>query len=198
MSTNLGEISPGKLKILKAVSEILEDPSAKITISRIARGVNVTEAAIYRHYRSKEDIFINLVGYMENNFLAPLNLVQQEFQDTNQRLERVFRMYMDFIEGHPGFARLFLGHGATEASGIAERIQILHSKIRAQIAQMLRFGQAQGSLQYGLEPEQGAEVFYGMVLAAAMAQAFSFPQVPIDDRWDVLRRSLLNTTATTN
>lgn len=192
MSGNLGEISAGKLKILKAVSEILEDPSAKITISRIARSVNVTEAAIYRHYRSKEDIFVALVGYMENNFLSPLNLVQQQVNDTEQRLERVFRMYMEFLAGHPGLARLFLGHGATEASSIAERIQLMHSKIRAQVAQMLRFGQAQGALQYGLEPEQGAEMFYGFVVAAAMAQAFNFPQIATDDRWEVLRRSMLN------
>ena len=188
---SLGEMSQGKLRILKAVSEILEDPSAKITINKIARGVNVTEAAIYRHYKSKEEIFLSLIGYMENNFLGPLNHVQQETQDTEKRLEKIYYSYIDFLEGHPGLSRLFLGHGATEASGIAERIQILHGKIRAQLAQMIRFGQAQGVVQKETSPEQGSEVFYGMVVAAAMAQAYKFPQIETDARWQILRQSIL-------
>ena len=43
---SLGEMTDGKLRILRAVSTLLEDPSSKITISKIAKTVHVTDAAI--------------------------------------------------------------------------------------------------------------------------------------------------------
>ena len=53
-------LSPGKLRILQAVASLLEDPSSKITINRLAAKISVTEAAIYRHYKSKDEIFAAL------------------------------------------------------------------------------------------------------------------------------------------
>ena len=181
---SLHEMTPGKLKILKAVATILENPSAKITISSIAKTIHVTDAAIYRHYKSKDEIFKALMGYMETNLLTPLNTAQQENLDTYQRMETVYTQYMEFLEGHPGLARLFLGHGAHEANGLAERIKLLHAKMRSQVAQMLRFGQAKRELIQELEPEQATEIFYGILAGAAMAQAYSLPQVDVKGRWD--------------
>ena len=187
----MNELRPGQLRILKAVASLLEDPSNKITIARIAQENGVTEAAIYRHYRSKEEIFMSLMAYMEANFLGPLNTIQQETQKTGERLERLYVTYMEFLEGHPGLARLFLGHGANEAPGLAERVKLLNAKVRAQIAQMLRFGQAQEALAKDFNPEQGAEVLYGLIVAAAMAQAYSFPQIENDERWAIFAKTIL-------
>lgn len=181
---SLQEMTPGKLKILKAVATILEDPSAKITINSIAKTIHVTDAAIYRHYKSKDEIFKALMGYMESNLLSPLNSVQQENTETYPRMEAVYTQYMEFLEGHPGLARLFLGHGAHEANGLAERIKLLHAKMRSQVAQILRFGQAKRELIQDLEPEQATEIFYGLLSGAAMAQAYGLPQVDVKGRWD--------------
>ncbi len=184
-------MSQGKLRILQAVAALLEDPSTKITIQNIARRVHVTDAAIYRHFRAKEDIFASLADYMDSNFMAPLNAVQHESTDTAQRLHAVFNQYMVFFEGHPGLARLFLGHGATEAPGIPERIRQLNARIRSQIAQILRYGQATHSLMPGIEPEQAAELFYGLIVASAMAQAYDLPQITPESRWQAFCRAAL-------
>ena len=52
-----GELSQGQLRILKAVASLLENPAHKITVQRIAQEIHVTDGAIYRHYKSKDDIF---------------------------------------------------------------------------------------------------------------------------------------------
>lgn len=176
-------LSPGKMKILKAVADLLEDPAAKITINRIAGQCSVTEAALYRHYRSKEDIFQALLAYMETHFLGPLNRVQKQGGETPQQLAMVFNDYMEFFRGHPGLARLFLGHGNTEADGVSDKVQLLNAKIRSQLAMILKWGQAKGTLRSSLTPEQAAELFYGLVVAAAMAQVFNLPQISRDERW---------------
>lgn len=187
----LGEMTEGKLRILRAVSTLLEDPSSRITISKIAKTVHVTDAAIYRHYKSKDEIFSSLLAYMETNLLGPLNEEQVESEETAVRMHTVFHHYMDFLEGHPGLARLYLGHGATEASGVAERIKMLHAKMRSQVAQILRTGQGKGHLLESLSPEQGTEIFYGMLVAAAMAQVYGFPMVEVEGRWEAFTISTL-------
>ena len=176
---------PGQMRILKAVATLLENPGARITIARVAREVGVTDAAIYRHYRSKEDIFQALMDYLEINLLSPLNSVQQEYQDTRRRLEMVFMRYMEFFVGHPGLARIFMGHGASEATGLASRLQMLNAKLRSQVMQMLRYGEAQSDLNTYTTPEQGTELFYGMIIAAAMAQVYDFPQLDVEERWKI-------------
>ena len=188
---SLGEMTDGKLRILRAVSTLLEDPSNRITISKIAKTVHVTDAAIYRHYKSKDEIFSSLLAYMETNLLGPLNAEQSDNHETAVRMHEVFNHYMDFLEGHPGLARLYLGHGATEASGVAERIKMLHVKMRSQVAQILRTGQSRGHLLDGLSPEQGTEIFYGMLVSAAMAQVYGFPMVEVEGRWEAFAVSTL-------
>lgn len=188
---SIAELRPGQLRILKAVAALLEDPSAKVTIASIARQIGVTEAAIYRHYRSKNDIFLSIMDYMEANFLGPLNTVQKESNSTAERLETVFERYMAFFEGHPGLARLFLGHGSSAAPGLGERVQLLNAKIRAQVAQMLRYGYAQDELHEGISSEQAAELFYGLIVAAAMGQVFSLAQVDVSARWQVFSHTVL-------
>ena len=188
---SLGELTPGKLKILQAVATLLEDPGAKITISKIAKSCHVTDAAIYRHYKSKSDIFEALLSYMEGNFLTPLEVDEKSGGDTIAKIEEIFNNYMDFIEGHPGLARLFLGSGATEAAGTAERIKLLHAKIRSELAQLFRQSQTSKDLATTVEPEQATEIFYGIIAAAAMAETYEFPQISVENRWNVFKSTIL-------
>jgi TetR/AcrR family transcriptional regulator len=183
------------MKILKAVATLLEDPGTKITINRIATHVSVTEAAIYRHYRSKEDIFAALMAYMESNFITPINAVQQQTTDTYTRVKFLFDAYMEFLEGHPGLARLLLGHGNTEAVGVTDKAKLLNAKIRSQVALMLKHGAASGSWRSALTPEQGAELFYSLVVAVAMEEMFRLPQLDRDHRWDMLATALFGPVA---
>ena len=185
MSVNPATLTPGQLRILKAVALLLEDPNNKITISQIAKEIHVTDGAIYRHYRSKDDIFEAILGYMEANLITPLNAVQQQSSDTYRRLEGVFSKYIEFFEGHPGLSRMMLGHGATEAPSVADRVKLLNAKLRSQVSQILKFGQAQGVLRAGISPEQATELFYGLIVSAAMTQAYELPQLSVDARWKV-------------
>lgn len=185
-------ISQGKLKILKAVATLLEDPAMRLTISRVARQISVTDAAIYRHYRSKEDIFAALIQYMESNFIAPLNQIQRQGSASHDDIRNLFNQFMEFLAGHPGLARLLLGQGNTEAPGISAKVQLLNAKLRSQLAQLLKWGQMKGDLSLHATPEQGAELIYGQLMTAAMAYVFTMPQLTTEERWETIELALFN------
>lgn len=183
MAKTTGEMTDGQLRILKAVATLLENPANKITVQRIAAEIHVTDGAIYRHYKSKDDIFEAIAGYMEANLLTPMNTAQKQTDNTARRLEIIFGQHMAFLEGHPGLARLLLGGGSTEAAPMAERLKMLNAKIRAQVAQILKMGEAQKALVDDVTPEQATELFYGLVVGTALTHSFNIPQVPAAQKW---------------
>jgi len=189
-STEPLQLSPGKMKILKAVATLLEDPSAKLTVNRIANHISVTEAALYRHYRSKEDILQALLEYTESHFLAPLNYVQKQPHMTPAtQLKYVYDHYMSFLDGHPGLARLLLGQGNTEAAGVSDKVKLLHAKLRSQLAMILKWAQAKGALSGDLTPDQVVELFYGTIMGSAMAMTCHLPQLSAEERWQAFAAS---------
>lgn len=186
-----GDLSTGQLRILKAVATLLENPANKITVQRIAQEIHVTDGAIYRHYKSKDDIFEAIASYMESNLLGPLNRVQGGADTTFRKLEIVFEQHMAFLEGHPGLARLLLGGGSTEAGPLAERLKLLNAKVRAQVAQILKMGEVQGVLAHDVSPEQATEVFYGLIVGTALAYSFALPQVNAALKWKMFATACL-------
>jgi AcrR family transcriptional regulator len=185
------DMSQGQLRILKAVATLLENPSTKITVQRIAQEIHVTDGAIYRHYKSKDDIFESIATYMEANVLGPLNRVQQGTEPVAKKLEMVFEQHMAFLEGHPGLARMLLGGGTTEAAPMAERIKLLNAKVRAQVAQMLKMAEAGQGLVRDVTPEQATELFYGLLSGTAVCYSFGNPQLSAAAKWNAFSGACL-------
>lgn len=191
MSRSTSELTAGQLRILKAVATLLENPSNKLTVQRIATEIHVTDGAIYRHYKSKDEIFEAIAGYMESNLLGPLNAAAKQTEHTPKRLELVFEQHMAFLEGHPGLARMMLGGGSTESEPLAERLKLLNAKVRAQVVQLLKFGEAQGVLERAITPEQATEMFFGLMMGTAVCYSFALPQISASQKWRLFATACL-------
>jgi TetR/AcrR family transcriptional regulator len=185
------EMTSGQLRILQAVARLLENPANKITVQRIAQEIHVTDGAIYRHYKSKDDIFEAIAAYMESNLLGPLNTAHKQEDRAERRLSFVFEQHMTFLEGHPGLARMLIGGGSTEAAPLAERLKLLNAKVRSQIAQLYKMAEAQDALAHGISPEQSTELYHGLLAATAVSHAFGLPQVNAASKWSALHKSTL-------
>lgn len=191
MNRATSELTGGQLRILKAVATLLENPATKLTVQRIATEIHVTDGAIYRHYKSKDEIFEAIAGYMEANLLGPLNAAPRQTEHTPKRLELVFEQHMAFLEGHPGLARMLLGGGSTEAGPLAERLKLLNAKVRAQLVQLLKFGEAQGVLQHDVSAEQATEMLFGLMMGTAVCYSFGLPQISAAQKWRLFATACL-------
>lgn len=186
------DLSDGKMKILRAVTTLLEDPSVKITVNRIAKQISVTEAALYRHYRSKEEIFTALLAYTESHFMVPLFKAQQQTgRPLESRFFDIFEAYMTFLDHHPGLSRLLLGQANTEAAGVSEKVMLLHGKMRSQLALLVKRSWADDRpVANPYTPDQVADVFYSMVMSAALASTMNLPQLEWDARWQAFKTAI--------
>jgi AcrR family transcriptional regulator len=185
-------LSPGRLKVLQAVSTLLEDNAVKITTAKIAQKVGVSEAAIYKHYKSKSEIFNALMVYIEGHLLTPLNQAQQESQNTKTRLQYIYKTYMEFFEGHPGLGKIVLNQTSSETASIYDSVKTVNAKVRSQLAQICKFGHANKELNENFTAEEIAESFYSLVMSFALTQSLDLPALDKIDRWVVFSKLFIN------
>ena len=75
-STRAARLKPGerRVHILQTLASMLEAPrNEKITTSALAARLGVSEAALYRHFASKAQMFEALIEFIEQSIFGLIN-----------------------------------------------------------------------------------------------------------------------------
>ena len=111
---------PGERReqILQALATMLEKPGAdRITTAALAAHLGVSEAALYRHFASKAQMFEGLIEFIEQSVFT---LVQQivgrdgaeaphDPIEGARNANRVIALLLQFGEKNPGMVRVMVG-----------------------------------------------------------------------------------------
>lgn len=127
--------------ILQAMAQMLEssDGNQRITTARLASAVGVSEAALYRHFPGKAQMFEGLISFIEDSLTSRINLIIQDEKDTSQRVRLIMMLILGFGERNPGLSRILTGHALMfEQDRLQNRINQLFERIEAQLRQVLR------------------------------------------------------------
>jgi len=141
MATRTGE---RKLQILHALAEMLQDPKGeKITTAALAAKLDVSEAALYRHFASKAQMYEGLIEFIESSLFGLVNKITAEEADGLKQLHAVLAMLLGFAEKNPGMTRVLIGDAlVNEDPRLQARINQLHDKLEATLKQCLRVAAA--------------------------------------------------------
>src|SRR5207237_10866153 len=91
-----------KLEILKALAQMLEAPKwEKITTAALAQKLGVSEAALYRHFASKAQMYEGLIEFVESSVFTLANKISQDEPDGRKQPEKLTEMLLDFTEQNP-------------------------------------------------------------------------------------------------
>ena len=103
-----------KHEILKALVEILEgDDLGTITTKTIAQKTDVTESALYKHYRNKQEVFEALFVYIETTIADKITEIKVNSNTDLERVKNIFYFLVLFVENNKGFARLLTREALT-------------------------------------------------------------------------------------
>jgi TetR/AcrR family transcriptional regulator len=76
-----------KQQILQSLALMLEkSPGGKITTSKLAKEIGVSEAALYRHFPSKTKMYEGLIDFIENTIFSRIVIILKEEADINRTL----------------------------------------------------------------------------------------------------------------
>jgi len=128
-----------RLQILQTLANMLEQPGAeRITTAALAARVGVSEAALYRHFASKAQMFEGLIDFIEQSVFGLVQQITQRETDPRQCVTRLVTMLLQFGEKNPGMVRVMVGDALVfENERLQQRMNLLFDKIDAALRQCL-------------------------------------------------------------
>ncbi|MDP2820524.1 MAG: nucleoid occlusion factor SlmA [Polaromonas sp.] len=133
-----------RVQILQALATMLEQPGAeRITTSALAARLDVSEAALYRHFASKAQMFEGLIEFIEQTVFTLVNQITERETDPGVRTRKLVMMLLQFAEKNPGMTRVMAGDALVfENERLQERMNQFFDKLETSLKQSLREGAA--------------------------------------------------------
>lgn len=145
MGTRSGE---RRLQILQTLAEMLQNPKGeKITTAALAARLDVSEAALYRHFASKAQMFEGLIEFIESSLFSVINDIQGEQQSGIKQVELVMALLLGFAQKNRGLTRVLVGDAlVNEDERLQLRINQLIDRCEAALRQGLRIAATNNEL----------------------------------------------------
>ncbi|MCA1979086.1 MAG: nucleoid occlusion factor SlmA [Thiobacillus sp.] len=129
-----------RLQILQTLAAMLQEPQPeKITTAALAARIGVSEAALYRHFASKAQMYEGLIEFIEQTLFGLFARITAETSEPAAQVEAILAMLLNFAAKNPGMTRVLIGEALVhENARLQKRINQLHDRIEAQLRQCLR------------------------------------------------------------
>lgn len=190
---------PGERKdqILQVLAGMLEEPRAgKITTAALAANLHVSEAALYRHFASKAQMYDGLIEFIEKTLFSLINKLTTEESSGVKQVEGILALLLGFAKKNPGMTRVLIGDALiNENDRLQARINQLHDRLEATLKQALRF--AAGEREIASDSDISAQANMLMCYIAGRWHQFAksgFKRDPME-YWEAQRRVILSSEA---
>jgi TetR/AcrR family transcriptional regulator len=168
-------MKPGQRReqILQTLAGMLEQPgSERITTALLASKLDVSEAALYRHFASKAQMFEGLIDFIEHSVFGLVNQIAEREGDGATKAARMVTVLLQFGEKNPGMARVMVGDALVfENERLHQRMNQLFERIESALRQVLR---AAAEANKSATPTADAQVRAAVLVAFALGQLQRF------------------------
>ncbi len=136
--------SERKQQILETLAHMLENPKReKITTASLAAKLDLSEAALYRHFASKAQMFEGLIEFIELSIFGVLNKITKDEQDGAKQVQLIVSMLLKFAEKNPGMTRVLIGDAlVNEDDALQTRVNQLLDRLEISLKQSLKIAVA--------------------------------------------------------
>ncbi|HKW37536.1 MAG TPA: nucleoid occlusion factor SlmA [Burkholderiales bacterium] len=148
-----------RLQILQVLARMLENPKGeKVTTAALAKELDVSEAALYRHFASKAQMFEGLIEFIEQSVFGLVNKITAEEDDGLKQVQAIVSSLLGFAEKNPGMTRVLVGDAlVNEDERLQVRINQLHDRLEATLKQCLRVAATQAQSAPGVAGDAAAD-----------------------------------------
>lgn len=137
-------LKPGerRVHILQTLAAMLEAPkSEKITTAALAARLGVSEAALYRHFASKAQMFEGLIEFIEHTIFGLINQIADKESNGVLQARAIALMLLNFSAKNPGMTRVLTCEALVgEHERLTERVNQMLERVEASLRQCLRLG----------------------------------------------------------
>ena len=129
-----------RIQILQALASMLEQPGAeRVTTSALAARLDVSEAALYRHFASKAQMFEGLIEFIETSIFSLLNQIAERNDASAVKARHMVTVLLQFAQRNPGMARVMVGDALVfENDRLEQRMNQFFERFESSLRQVLR------------------------------------------------------------
>lgn len=155
---------------------------ATITTGDIAGELGFTQGAVFRHFPTKDAIWLAVLEWVDAELIAALDAAAQQGATPLEGLERVFMAHIRFVVASPGVPRIIfheLQH--PDDTPLKQRVRALLGRYRQILARLLDAAADRGLLLAGLDRQAAATLFIGTIQGLVMQSMLAADASAIED-----------------
>ena len=181
-----------RVQILQTLAAMLEQPGAeRITTAALAARLEVSEAALYRHFASKAQMFEGLIEFIESSVFTLINQITDREANASAQAQKIATVLLQFGEKNPGMTRVMVGDALVfEHERLIARMNQFFDRVESQLRQSLRgAAEAAGSPTPTVDAQALASAMTSLVIGRLQRYARSgFKRLPTEFLEPALQR----------
>ena len=180
-----------RVQILQTLAGMLEQPGAeRVTTAALAARLAVSEAALYRHFASKAQMFEGLIEFIEQSVFTLINQIHERETVAGAQVSKMLGVLLQFGEKNPGMVRVMVGDALVfENERLLARMNQFFDRFESQLRQSLRsMAEAAGSGTPTVDANAQASVLTSFAIGRLQRYARSgFKRMPTEHLDTALR-----------
>jgi TetR/AcrR family transcriptional regulator len=181
-----------RVQILQTLAGMLEQPGAeRITTAALAAKLDVSEAALYRHFASKAQMFEGLIEFIESSVFTLVNQITERETSGAVQAQKMVAVLLQFGEKNPGMTRVMVGDALVfEHERLTLRMNQFFDRLESQLRQSLRAAaEAAGSPTPTVDAQALASALSALAIGRLQRYARSgFKRLPTEHLEPALHR----------
>jgi TetR/AcrR family transcriptional regulator len=169
----MANMKPGerKLQILQALAQMLESPRGeKITTAALAARLDVSEAALYRHFASKAQMYEGLIEFIETTIFTLINQITGQEENGRAQALSIAGILLDFAEQNAGMTKVLIGDVlVNEDERLQARMNQFVERVELALRQAWKLAATQGAI-----PDSESAVRAGIMMAFVIGRWHRF------------------------
>jgi len=140
-----------------------------ITTAAIAKHMNLTQGALFRHFPNKEAIWQAVMKWVAERLMARIEKAAKGIDSPLETMQAMFLAHVTFVSEHPGAPRMMFGELQGAKTTPAKRMaQAMLKQYAVRLHDLIEAGKARGELRADLDSEAAATLFIGTIQGLAM------------------------------
>ncbi len=172
-----------RLQILQTLAQMLEEPKGeRITTAALAKRLDVSEAALYRHFASKAQMFEGLIEFIEETVFGLINQIVSNEEQGIRQARSMLTMLLNFAQTNRGMTRVLIGDAlVVEDERLQDRMNKMMDRLEASLRQSIKQAVVQGAYPESEDVSARANCIMAYVMGRWVRFAKSgFKKLPLE------------------
>ncbi len=145
-----------------------------ITTAAIAKHMNLTQGAVFRHFPDKQAIWLAVMRWVSDNLMARLDAASEGIASPLEAMQAMFLAHVAFVAEHPGAPRMLFGElQGAEQTPAKLLAQTMMKDYAERLHDLIKVGKARGELDAALDGAAAATLFIGTIQGLVMQSLMS-------------------------